>query len=147
MTTKIPGLLIAVLCSTWASGQQSDGFQHPVLKVNQDIDDAVVEKNIEILRKHYATDFVFTHGTGTVDSKTSWIEAVARPQTNFASRKHDSTAVEIHDDIAIVTGRLTVTRGDKEKIDRYGLRYVRVYRLNDEIWQLLSHRTTSEWHY
>lgn len=138
---------MAMLCSTLASGQQSNSDQHPVLKVNQNIDNAVVEKNIEMLKKHYATDFVFTHGTGTVDSKTSWLEAVGRPQTNFASRKHDSTAVEIHDDIAIVTGRLIVTRGDKEKMDSYGLRYVRVYRLTDEIWQLLSHRTTSEWHY
>ncbi|HYF67049.1 MAG TPA: nuclear transport factor 2 family protein [Ohtaekwangia sp.] len=146
MTTKIIGLLIGVLFFTSASSQQPNGTPHPVLQVNQDIDNAVVKKNIAMLEKHYAMDFVFTHGTGTVDSKTTWIEAVKRPQTNFVSRKHDSTAVELHDDIAIVTGKLMVTRGDKEKIDSYGLRYVRVFRLKGERWQLISHRTTSEWH-
>ncbi len=75
-----------------------------VLKINQRIDQGVVEKNLGALEKLYASDFVFTHGTGTVDDKESWLRSVGRPEQKFVSRVHDSTEVELHDDIALVSG-------------------------------------------
>ncbi|MBD0277728.1 MAG: nuclear transport factor 2 family protein [Bacteroidota bacterium] len=115
--------------------------------INRLLDRSVVSKHVAVLQKHYAEDFVFTHGTGLVDSKASWMKNVLDTATHYVSREHDSTNVELHNDVAIIIGILTVQRKQQDKISRYGLRYVRVYQLRRTQWQLISHRTTAEWHY
>ncbi len=114
--------------------------------VNRFIDRSVVQKKITLLKKYYADDFVFTHGTGLVDSKTSWIKNVSDTAVHYISREHDSTNVELHKDVAIVTGILSVRRQMPAKINAYALRYVRVFAFRQNQWQMISHRTTSEWH-
>lgn len=117
-----------------------------LLSINAQLDEAVVKKNIEVLEKHYADDFVFTHGTGFVEGKASWIKNVANPNTQFVSRAQDSTTVELHDDVALVIGKIEITRKDKDKNIAYGIWYIRVYRKKNDLWQMISHRTTREWH-
>lgn len=117
-----------------------------LMALNQSIDQAVVDKNAAFLRKHYASDFYFKHGAGTIDSKESWINNVLNAATQFRSRMHDSMKVELHNDIALVTGILTVKRPSDGKISGYALRYIRVYALRKKTWQLVSHHTTQEWH-
>lgn len=116
--------------------------------LNRSLDRAVVNKDTNTLNKHYGDDFVFTHGTGLVDSKDSWINNIKRiaKENRFISREHDSTQVELHGDIAIIVGTLTVERLNQKQVQKYALRYVRVYVLRDEVWELISHRTTKEWH-
>ena len=116
-----------------------------VNSLNRAIDAAVVHKNIPFLQQHYAHDFHFTHGTGQLDSKSSWISFISKPTTQYLYRRHDSTAVEWHHDVAIVTGTLSVKRNATDA--GYALHYVRVFALRKKVWQLLSHRTTKEWHY
>jgi ketosteroid isomerase-like protein len=117
-------------------------------ETNRKIDRAVVKKDMKFLNEHYGNDFVFTHGTGVIDSKESWLEDI-RKSKGFASREHDSTVVELHKDIAIVSGKLTVGRltPAKDGTSKYSLRYVRVFALRKNNWQMISHRTTSEWHH
>lgn len=120
--------------------------EQAVLQLNQDIDAAIVRKDIARLTQCYADDFVFTHGTGYVDNKESWLKDVAKPETHFVSRQQDSTTVELHGDVALVTGRLQIVRQDKKGPVRYGIWYIRVYATRQQRWQLISHRTTREWH-
>lgn len=121
--------------------------QKTVDNINRSIDEAVVKKDVNKLKQVYADDFVFTHGTGYVEGKTSWIKDVENPTKKFTSRVHDSTLVELHDNVAIVTGSLAITRSDADKLVRYGIRYVRVFALRNSSWQLISHRTVKEWHF
>jgi hypothetical protein len=105
-------------------------------------------ENVQFLELHYGEDFIFTPGTGVIDSKKSWIETVKKNK-GYASREHDSTTVELHKDVAILTGKLTVGRLDpaKDGTTKYSLRYVRVFALRKKNWQMISHRTISEWHH
>lgn len=116
-------------------------------ELNRKADQAVVQKDIPFMKEVYGDDFVFTHGTGMVDSKESWIGKNESGTGRFISRDHDSTAVELHGDVAIVTGRLMVVREGKDGLAKYGLRYVRVFVLRNKKWQMISHRTVKEWHY
>lgn len=126
---------------------QTSETQKTVDTINRSIDDAVVKKDISKLKQLYADDFVFTHGTGYVEGKGSWIKDVENPSRKFTSRVHDSTLVELHDNVAIVTGSLAITRSDADALVRYGIRYVRVFTLRNKSWQLISHRTVKEWHF
>lgn len=116
-----------------------------LLRINSQIDERVVKKDISFLQKHYADDFVFTHGGGLVEDKSSWIKNVSNPNSKFVSRVHDSTSVELHGDVALVIGKMAITRKDKDKEVAYGLKYIRVYRKNKNVWQMISHRTTHYW--
>ena len=127
--------------------QQKTGEAKSVDDLNSAIDHAVAGKNFQILEKHYADDFVFTHGTGLIDSKESWLKSIRNMgEARFVSREHDSTVVELHQDVAIVFGKLSVARESKGEIRRYYIHYVRVFARRNDVWQMISHRTTKEWH-
>ena len=111
---------------------------------NQQIDTYVVEHNTTALDSLYADDFVFSHGSGRVEGKQGWFTSVAKG--SFLSRLHDSVTVEFHPQLAIVRGKLSVQKKNKEKTDRYHLYYVRVYALRKNTWQMISHITTREYH-
>jgi ketosteroid isomerase-like protein len=142
-------IALFLLISTVSIADAQTGITPAVIDdLNRAIDQAVVHRDIALLQKHYGEDFVFTHGTGTVDSKESWLKSVQglTDDNRFISREHDSTRVELHGEIAIITGKLSVVRLTKVETKKYALRYVRVYALRKNIWQLISHRTTHEWH-
>lgn len=140
-------LLFSLVFGICATLFAQSSTQSTIEELNQRIDNAVIKKDLVQLRKLYADDFVFTHGTGVVDNKESWLKDIEKSTARFVSRQHDSTTVEMHDNVAIITGRLLVTREGEKKISRYGIRYVRVYALRKKQWQLISHRTVKEWHY
>jgi len=151
---KFNSVLIFIFLLLWQfeSAGQLPAADSAIIKtvddLNRKIDHAVVSKNVQFLEKHYGEDFVFTHGTGLIDSKKSWIETVKKNK-GYASREHDSTIVELHNDIAILTGKLTVGRLDpaKDGTTKYSLKYVRVFALRKRNWEMISHRTMSEWHH
>jgi ketosteroid isomerase-like protein len=148
---KIAHTLLIVfhaVVSIQATAQTKEEIIRTIDDLNRMIDRAVVKKDIAILQKHYGDDFVFTHGTGDIDSKESWIKNIQNmPEGDrFVSREHDSTIVEPHGDIAILTGKLSVERQSKEKVSKYSLKYVRVFALRKKVWQMISHRTYMEWH-
>lgn len=136
-------IILFSLLSNVMLAQKTDA---DVLRANASIDAGVVSKNISALQKLYADDFVFTHGTGLVEGKASWLKNVQSPDVQFKQRKQDSTLVEMHGDVAIVIGRLDIVREQKQQTATYGIWYVRVFVWRAKRWQLISHRTTKEWH-
>jgi hypothetical protein len=115
-----------------------------LISLNQQIDNAVVKQDTISLKKWYAADFVFSHGSGRVDGKESWLTSVTKG--NFISRQHDSVTVELHPTLAVVKGKLAIQKKNADKIDRYHLKYIRVYAYRNKEWQLASHNTTYEYH-
>jgi ketosteroid isomerase-like protein len=135
--------VLALFISQLAFAQKTDA---DVLAANAQIDAGVVRKDIKKLELLYADDFVFTHGTGLVDSKASWLKNIQNPDMLFLSRKQDSTKVEMHDDVALTIGRLDIEREQSDKVSKYGIWYIRVFVWRGNRWQCISHRTTKEWH-
>jgi ketosteroid isomerase-like protein len=114
--------------------------------INRGLDRAYVKRDIPFLQKHYAEDFYFLHATGMIDSKSSWIGKSGGSNSQLLlSREHDSTIVELHDNIAIVTGILAVLFVPAANRDGYAVRYIRVYALRNKTWQLISHHSTAQW--
>ncbi len=141
-------LVFFYCCSLSAQSKRDpEVIKNELDSINRQIDHSVVRKNLKFLQKHYAEDFVFTHGTGHIDNKTSWLKAVADTSVQYISRAHDSTAVELHQKLAIVTGTLTVQRKAAGGVNRYAVRYVRIYAPDQRTWQMVSHRTVMEWRF
>jgi sarcosine oxidase delta subunit len=136
-------LLMAVgFCALQNAHAQPDSSL--LVELNQQIDNYVVKKDIASLEKAFADDFVFSHGSGKVEGKEGWLKSAGKGL--FISRTHDSVKVELHKEVAIVKGKLTVAKTNKDKTDRYYLYYIRVYAKRNNHWQMISHSTTSEFH-
>lgn len=142
---KMISLLLFLLIQFSLKAQLSRaGDSASLVNFNQQLDDRVVTQDIAFLKNGYSDDFVFSHGSGRVDGKSSWLNSVVKG--NFSKREHDSVHVELHGTVAILRGKLSVEKKNKEETDRYWLRYIRVYILKDQKWQLISHMTTAEFH-
>lgn len=133
---------LLLFCTEIAAQNVSTNDSAVLIVLNQSIDDLVIAQNVAGLQKLYADHFVFTHGSGRVDNKTSWLKSVANG--GFTQRLHDSMTVELHGNVGIVRGKLKVSKTTKSGINKYYLYYVRVFSKLKADWQLISHITTSE---
>ncbi|HMK03394.1 MAG TPA: nuclear transport factor 2 family protein [Ferruginibacter sp.] len=142
---KITLLLLAMLPVYFLTAQ-TPAFADSslIISLNQQIDNHVVQQSGTALEKLYAADFVFSHGSGRVEGKEGWLRSVAKG--GFLLRQHDSVVVELHPGLAIVKGKLSVQKKNRDKTDRYYLKYIRVYAYRNNAWQMISHITTSEYH-
>lgn len=138
------GILVFLFVKTEAGAQPLVADSSLLIMLNQRIDQAVVDRDTVWLKGVYGDDFVFSHGSGRVDSRESWLRSVAKG--GFLLRQHDSVTVEGHGEVALLKGRLTVIKKNKEKTDHYFLKYIRLYAWRNERWQLLSHSTIFEQH-
>jgi ketosteroid isomerase-like protein len=119
----------------FAANAQSDSSK--LVTLNQQVDSYVVSRNIKALDSLYADDFVFSHGSGRVEGKAGWMKTVER--ANYPLRQHDSVKVELHENVAVVKGKMDIQKVNKDKTDTYHLRYIRIYALRNKHWQLISH--------
>ncbi|RYE01749.1 MAG: nuclear transport factor 2 family protein [Sphingobacteriales bacterium] len=137
-------LLIMIVSSLSSLSNAQTGDSSLLVQLNQQIDNYVVQQKVTELQTLYADDFVFSHGSGKVEGKASWLTSVAR--STFLSRQHDSVKVELHPGVGVVKGNMSIQRKDKDKLAVYHLKYIRVYALRNKQWQMISHSTTAERH-
>jgi ketosteroid isomerase-like protein len=147
---KIGFILFGLIIGTSLFGiaQTADETKKLVDDTNRIIDRAVVKQDVATMQKYFGDDFYFKHSTGQIDSKESWVTSIKnlKEGNRFTSREHDSTEVELHGDVAIVAGKLSVAREAQPQVRKYYLTYIRVFALRNKTWQLISHRSTKEWH-
>ncbi len=115
-----------------------------LIHLTQQVDDAVVKQDTAFLKHAYADDFVFSHGSGRVEGREGWLRSVKKG--GFTYRQHDSVTVELHKKIAVVKGLLHIKKQNKDRLDSYHLKYVKVYARRKGSWQMISHSTVKEWH-
>jgi hypothetical protein len=101
------------------------------------IDELATTGDFERLAGHLADDFRYNHSTGLSQSKHEWLEAL-KPLVGRRDRIASLIQVELHDDVAVVSGNLDVVWKDgRHAFDRY----VRVYRQIHGDWLVVSQRT------
>jgi hypothetical protein len=123
----------------WSVIAHAQDEQH-LLDFEKKIEAAVVAADLSFLQKAYADDFRFKHGTGHIDTKATWLKDVEKNKGKFVSRNVDKSEAELHGDIGITQGTITVTRTESS----YTIHYVRVYRKVGNAWELFMHRTVQQ---
>jgi hypothetical protein len=124
-----------------------------VLAFEKDMEAAVVRGDVKFLQKALADDFLFTHGDGwvdggaplKVDTKSTWLEYVAKQPSPYIYRELDKVQVELHGDIALTIGRylyLPRPTNPRPTTTHQYVWFERVYAKQNGQWKHLSHRTT-----
>jgi hypothetical protein len=106
---------------------------------DQQMDTAMLKKNVAFIAAVAADDMRFTHyGGNLVWNKQAWLDAT-RIYKGLA-RNVDSVEVERHGDVVETTGHLQVKTPSLERPE-YQIYFVRLYVRRATGWQFLSHRT------
>ena len=132
-----------LVCISWlghAVAAESD-----LIDLEQELAAAVLALDFDTLDEIYAEDFLFTHSTGDVDTKATWIEALRSGRSSYTARSIDQITVEIHGSIAVTSGRIHAkSESNDPRWHEYSIWYVRVYETQNGRWRLLTHRSIRE---
>ena len=71
-------LLVIAIAGLSLPGLTQKGDSSYLVRLNQQIDDYVVQQKVKELESLYADDFVFSHGSGKVEGKAGWLKTVGR---------------------------------------------------------------------
>ncbi len=122
-----------------------DSSESRLVAIEEKLAAAVLALDFDTLNEIYSSDFVFTHSTGVVETKSDWLEALRTGESSYTARSVDQIKVELHGDIAVTNGRIHAKSDSSDpRWHEYSIWYVRVYQIRDGRWQLLSHRSVRE---
>ena len=103
--------LFVIISLSYSQDTTGTVVQH-VVQVNDAIEKALLDRNAAALDTLFGDDLLFSHGGGNVDNKISYTARV--PKSFYSSRVTDSTRVEVHDNAAVVLGRIIVHNGGEK---------------------------------
>src|SRR5262249_46086582 len=108
MTMKPLLLSVTVLTSAFllAFAQEkknSKAAEEAVLKLEQQWEDARTHSDTGALEKLYEDMIIYTHSSGKVDTKASYIRAIKSGATKYESMKRDDIKVHVYGQTAVVS--------------------------------------------
>lgn len=79
---------------------------------------AMTQNDLATLDALFADDLIYTHSSGTVDSKASYIQSLRSGDVRYKSVERDPASIIVHGDCAFVTGgaRVTVNVRGQDKL-------------------------------
>lgn len=116
----------------------TDASEVEVIALEQQVEAAYLNSDTDFLEETLRRDFRFTHSNGRVEGRGETLTKFAKAG-NFISRDLTSVDAEIHDNVALTSGRIEVVSSGSNE---YTICYIRLYMRNDKKnWQLVSHRS------
>lgn len=135
--------LPSVAAQSTASAKMTSGDSATLVRLEQQIEDAIRHRDLVFLDRAYAPGFRVKHSEGFLQSRSSWLTSART--VRYRARRVDSLDVEVHGDVALVTGRLYVLPESSDpKFAGVTVRYVRLYRRGAAGWQQLTHHSTKQ---
>ncbi|MBI3281817.1 MAG: nuclear transport factor 2 family protein [Acidobacteria bacterium] len=94
------------------------------------------------LERILADELVYTHGSGLVESKSQYIQALRSGHQKYASVQHGSLKTRTYGNTAVVTGEVRMTGSTKGEPFDSRLRMTHVWVKQGPHWRLVAHQTT-----
>jgi ketosteroid isomerase-like protein len=130
-------LAVVFLCASFGAVAQSPAEQ-AVLKVEQQWVDALIKADTAALEALYHDDLVYTHSSGVVDTKATYIDSIKSGKTKYESFDRSEIRVRLHGDAAIVTCRSVI----KVNNNTINVRYIHIYVKQKGGWKMAAHQAT-----
>jgi ketosteroid isomerase-like protein len=122
--------------------KSSNAVEQAVLKLEQQWEDALLKSDVVALDKLYGDSLNYTHSSGAVDDKATYIGNIKSGASKYESMKRDDIKVRVYGDTALVNCHWVVQSVSKgNKIDT-NARLLHVYVKQKDGWKLVSHQAT-----
>ncbi len=104
---------------------------------------AMLASDVEALGALLADEMRYTHSNGLVDTRASYLEAIANKTFDYRSEDRTDVAITVLGDTAMVTGRcaFTVVVNETRTVDLDG-RYSAIWLRRAGEWRFLCYQST-----
>jgi ketosteroid isomerase-like protein len=133
---------ILTLLAAVASLAAQTGVAEEVKKAETDWINAVKANDLKALDGILATDLVYTHSTGLIESKQQYLNKLKTGDQKYASIEHSGMRVQTFGTTGIITGKVRMTGATKGVPFDNQLLMIHVWVKNAGRWQLVAHQTT-----
>lgn len=134
--------MVACFNAVAQDDKASNAVQETILKLEQHWEDALTKSDTGALEKLYDDRIIYTHSSGKVDTKSSYIAAIKSGATKYESMKRDDIKVNVYGQTAVVSCHWEVhVVAQGNKIDM-NARYLHVYVREKDGWKLVAHEST-----
>ena len=135
--------ILAGLCAT-ATFASAAGGEDEIRKAESAWSDAVKAGDQAKLDGMLADGLVYTHSTGSVDSKGAYLTKLKSGAQKYASLDTSDMAVHMYGDTAIVNAKIRMTGATNGVPFDNKLLYTHAWVKQHGRWQLVSHQTTKQ---
>lgn len=113
-----------------------------ILQLEQRWEDALTKSDVAAIDKLYDDRIVYTHSSGKVDTKQSYLAAIKSGATKYQSMTRDDIKVSVYEHTAVVICHWSVrVIAGNNKTDM-NARYLHVYVEQADGWKLVAHEST-----
>ena len=135
--------LLTAICLVAVAQKPTDPISSlstgPIIeKLEQQWEDAVTKSDSSALENLYDATLVYTHSTGKVDRKSSYISTIKSGTTKYEWMKRDEIKVNVYNQSAVVTCHWQVRVNGVNM----NARYTHVYVQTSDGWKLVAHQST-----
>jgi ketosteroid isomerase-like protein len=110
-----------------------------LIRIEHEIGRANLECDFRYFERIEAEEFIFTDASGHVSNRQQDLAGEKDCRKSDAAYDLDETDVRLYPTSAVVTGRVTITRKDKDgKVTTRKSRFTDVFVWRDETWQLVA---------
>jgi ketosteroid isomerase-like protein len=122
---------------------QNMGVEKDLMKVEHEMMQAVVNRDVAALNEFYADEFLSTDSEGMVWTKSQDIAIDSEGASRVTSFTLEDLRVQVYGDVAVVTGRI-VTKGTLAGEASAGhSRFTDVFVKRDGRWRCVANHTTA----
>ncbi|HEY4678459.1 MAG TPA: nuclear transport factor 2 family protein [Candidatus Angelobacter sp.] len=144
MKIRLAVLLLVLAGSLFAQQQNTPPgtpgqIKDELIHIEHEIGRANLQCDYHYFEKIEAEEFIFTDASGNVSNKRQDLAGEKDCHKSDATYDIDDTDVRLYPTSAVVTGRVTITRKDKEgKVVKRQSRFTDVFVWRDATWQLVA---------
>jgi hypothetical protein len=103
---------------------------------------AVLAKDIATLERLMANDIVYTHSSGRLDTKASFIESIRSGTTQYRRIQRRSLATLVRNGFACLTGAIEIDVETGGRVLNLNLRFSNVWERTGSGWQQILWQST-----
>jgi len=103
---------------------------------------AMVRKDVAFLNEVLADDLMYTHSSGNLDTKASFIESLTSGRLAYEAAAPEGLGVRLFGDVAVLTGTARIRVHVQEKSLDLHIRFTDVYVKRQAGWQMVAWQAT-----
>ena len=121
----------------------SPAVEAAILDLEQQRVQAMLRGDVQALSRILADDLTYTHSSGTVDTKASFLDAISSGQLKYKAFDRSDLRVRAYGNAAVVTGRAAVQVDVAQKPSSPTILFTDVYvRQPEGRWQMVAWQST-----
>ena len=104
--------------------------------------DAMIANDFDALERILAPDLVYTHTTGSVDTREEFIESLRDGSVRYESVDVTDNTIRVAGDVATSTGAADFKVSAGSQRLELSIRFIEVYVREDDTWRLIAWQST-----